>query len=302
MVDGDRQRFALEPSIITREEAEEWLFRFKADDDALVLRNFITAYLQERRPQLSEKTIESYRDSLRAFESHFGVARKINTITAREVMAWASSMLDQGLKPVSVNVALRSVKAAFNRAVTWDLISKAPRIEMVKTPKHQPRHLSDAQMEAILKHETHPEYRRLWLFMVWTAVRRGEALGLEWERVSLGDRPQALVCGKGDKERMVPLLPPAVEALGAPGLSGPVFNVGQADYVTHRFHKVAQAAGVKAKLHDLRHTGLTWMVARGVPLKLVQDIAGHTSITTTMGYAKTFAGGAYDVLMKAFSF
>jgi integrase len=72
--------------------------------------------------------------------------------------------------------------------------------------------------------------------------------------------------------------------------------------VTHHFHKVAQAAGVKAKLHDLRHTGLTWMVARGVPLKLVQDIAGHTSINTTMGYAKTFAGGAYDVLMKAFSF
>ncbi|UQZ89588.1 hypothetical protein C4J81_10375 [Deltaproteobacteria bacterium Smac51] len=68
---------------------------------------------------------------------------------------------------------------------------------------------------------------------------------------------------------MVPLLPPAVNALGKPGLSGPVFNVGRADYVTHCFHKVALAAGVRAKLHDLWHTWLTWMVARGVSLKLV---------------------------------
>ena len=77
---------------------------------------------------------------------------------------------------------------------------------------------------------------------------------------------------------------------------GPVFEVGGEIYVTHRFRAMARAAGIEAKLHDLRHTGLSWMVAHGVPVKLVQDIAGHTSIATTMIYAKTFAGGAYEVL------
>jgi integrase len=111
-----------------------------------------------------------------------------------------------------------------------------------------------------------------------------------------------LITGKGDRQRVIPLVPPAVEALGAPEKTGPVFAVFSADYLPHRFVKAAKAAGVKARLHDLRHTCLTWLVAHGIPLKLVQEIAGHSDIKTTLNYAKTFAGGAYETLVKAFKF
>ncbi|UQZ90564.1 hypothetical protein C4J81_15660 [Deltaproteobacteria bacterium Smac51] len=56
------------------------------------------------------------------------------------------------------------------------------------------------------------------------------------------------------------------------------------------------------KEYKTRHTGLTWMIAHGAPVKLVQEIAGHVDIKTTLGYAKTFAGGAYDTLARAFKF
>ena len=300
--DGKKIRYSLGPDVSTQEEAETILKQVIAEQSALTIRNFKNDYLKDRRLHLSPKTLESYKDALNSFESFFGVHRSIESITSKEMSAWAADLLDGGRKPISVNVYLRSIKAAFNRAVYWDLIQKAPRIEMLKVPKHQPRHLSEQQFQAILDHETNPEYRRLWVFMVWTGVRRTEALTLGWEHVTLGERPQALVTGKGDKQRVIPLLPLAVAALGEPGASGLVFQVGHGDYVTHRFCHITRAAGMKAKLHDLRHTALTWMVARGVPLKLVQDIAGHTSITTTMGYAKTYAGDAYDTLMKAFNF
>ena len=93
-----------------------------------------------------------------------------------------------------------------------------------------------------------------------------------------------------------------VAALGQIEASGPVFNVGAGIYATHRFREMVRAAGIKAKLHDLRHTGLTWMAAHGVPIKLVQDIAGLTSIATTMIYAKTFAGESCEVLKRRLNF
>ena len=73
-------------------------------------------------------------------------------------------------------------------------------------------------------------------------------------------KPQARFTGKGDKQRVVPLLPPAVETLGSPG-NGLVFPLGHKDYLSHRFLKTARSAGLNAKLHDLRHTAFTWMVA-----------------------------------------
>ena len=64
----------------------------------------------------------------------------------------------------------------------------------------------------------------------------------------------------------------------------------------------ALKAGVaSSQLHDLRHTCLALLVGHGVPLKLVQNIAGHYTIIMTMNYAKIFTGNAHEVLNKAFN-
>ena len=301
-INGEFVRRSLGPEIVTQEDAENWLEAYRVTQDELSLRGFITAYLRERKMQIAASTLRSYRASLRSFESFFGVARKINTINGRDISAWAAHRLEEGLSAESINVDLRNVKAAFNRAMIWELIDRVPRFEMVKTPKRLPRHLSEAEFAALLRHEASSDFRRLWTFMVWTGVRRGEVVGLRWEHIDFSGRPQALVTGKGDKQRFIPLLPPAVEALGPPQSQGEVFALGGKDYISHRFLRAARAAGLKAKLHDLRHTALTWMVGHNVPVKLVQEIAGHVDIKTTLGYAKTFTGGAYDTLIKAFGF
>ncbi len=118
----------------------------------------------------------------------------------------------------------------------------------------------------------------------------------------MGDCPQAVIIGKGDRQRAIPLMPPAVEALGKPQASGLVFPFGSLYYLSHRFRKAARAAGVPAHLHMLRHTACTMMVQHGAPLSLVRDVAGHSDIKTAMGYAKVYTGAAHKVLSSVFGF
>lgn len=174
---------------------------------------------------------------------------------------------------------------------------------MVRTSKRLPQHLTKEQVELIVEAEVNTTYKRLWVLLMWTGLRRAEARGLDWSHVDLTDEPVMTVIGKGDRERVVPIVPPALAAMGEPQDSGPVFLVGGDRQVSARFKEAARRAGLpKARLHDLRHTCLTLLVGHGVPLKLVQDIAGHSSINTTMRYAKIFTGDAHAVLKDAFGF
>lgn len=266
----------------------------------ITLDEFIADYLYGIGPHVSALTIDTYSKSLRLFSSFIGGSVAIDNISRRDISAFASKRLKE-VKPETVNLDLRHIRAALNKAVRWEYLEKAPLVEMVKTGKRLPRHLTVDQMQTILDAETEPNFKRLWTFLLWTGCRRGEALGLTWECVTLGDRPQALVTGKGDRQRMVPLLPPAVDALGQVA-TGQVFPSWSPFSVSQHFRRLVRRLGIRARVHDLRHTCLTWLVAKGVPLKLVQDMAGHASIDTTMLYARAYIGETYDTLVKAFDF
>ena len=117
--------------------------------------------------------------------------------------------------------------------------------------------------------------RRLWIFVVWTGLRRAEVLGLKWQHIVWGDRPAMKVTGKGDKERIVPLLPAAVEALGPRKDIGPVWPQVHPSRLSKWFKFAAERAEVKAHFHDLRHTCATYLLSRGVSIKAVQQILGQ---------------------------
>lgn len=141
-------------------------------------------------------------------------------------------------------------------------------------------------------------------------ARRQEVVDLQWADVHTGEKQFVRLLGKGNKERIVPLLPPAVNALGSPKDLGPVFVFHFRGYqrphqvtggaISHWFKEAARRAGLgEFHLHDLRHTAATYMVARGVDLKTVQAIMGHTSISTTMLYTHVLSRGhLYDEMSK----
>ena len=141
-----------------------------------------------------------------------------------------------------------------------------------------------------------------------TGMRVSELVGLP-VAAARGDPRMLLVMGKGGKERMVPLSPPARTALAAwlkdrdttedtrraKGLASSRFlfpSHGKAGHLTrHRFYtlikELAVAGGVspdKVTPHTLRHAFATHLLANGADLRAIQTLLGHTDIATTEIY------------------
>ncbi|PYM88787.1 MAG: hypothetical protein DME13_01105 [Candidatus Rokuibacteriota bacterium] len=128
-----------------------------------------------------------------------------------------------------------------------------------------------------------------------TGLRVSELAGLDLDALDR-DARTVRVLGKGSKERMVPYGAPAARALDAylgrrAARSGPVF-------VNHRggrlgvrsihtiVRRAVRAAGVTRRVspHTLRHTFATHLLDHGADLRMIQELLGHSRLSTTQRY------------------
>jgi integrase len=318
-VDGRRVTRSLGPEVKARTQAQKIWDQVEhnrimgklgvLDSSPLTLGQLRTKFLEAKAPHLAPKSMARYDVSIRMLTRDFGDGVKAKHLTSSKLSAWSSKRLADGVSPAGVNCDLRHIRAALNWATRNDLLEKAPVIEMVRTTRPLPRHLKAEQVEALLT-ASPPERRRLWTFFIWTGMRRLEARELGWSQVQW-DPPAATVVGKGGKERLVPLLPLAVAAMaGLPAPDGPVCpwprqDLGTvwpdvtADIYTRWFQRDRRAAKLKnVRLHDLRHTAITYMISRGVKPRVVQEIVGHESIVTTEGYSRAIVADLYEQMME----
>ena len=120
-------------------------------------------------------------------------------------------------------------------------------------------------------------------FALWTGTRREEIANLKWQDIQ-GN--MARIIGKGNKERTIPLLPGAIEAMGTPKDIGYVF-VHWSDLARYSktFKRIARRVGIEdVHFHHLRHTAATQMIESGIEINYVKEMLGHSSITTTEIY------------------
>ena len=227
----------------------------------------------------------------------------VDRLTKRKLTAWANERVLGGNKKTTVNQYIKIINANLAWAAEQDLVDRAFRVKVFATPKRLPRHIPEDALQRILDASA-PHWRRLWTFMVWTGLRREEAANLTWDDIILDvSQPHMRVVGKGDKERVVPLLPEAVEALDQPG-RGPVFlslagKPLRLNRITDAFKKACKLAGSPDHhLHHLRHTAATRMLSRGVNIKIIQLILGHASMSQTLVYTEGFVGDVYGELME----
>jgi integrase len=118
-----------------------------------------------------------------------------------------------------------------------------------------------------------------------TGLRRGELLGLTWERIDLSRGVIRLELTKSGRRREVPLNDDSYSALVGlgPKDSGRVF---QTRYIQTAYNNAVVAAKLDdVNFHTLRHTFASWAVMRGVSLKELQELLGHASLAMTMRYA-----------------
>ena len=179
-----------------------------------------------------------------------------------------------------------------------------------KLPRSVPKPLTAADATAVL--ETAAELsesdwigkrdKALFTLLYGCGLRIAEALSL-----NCGDLPRdgaMTVTGKGRKQRLVPVLPAVTEALGAyvaacpypTGRDDPLFvgargkrlNPGVAD---RQMRHLRQLLGLPdtATPHALRHSFATHLLAGGADLRAIQELLGHSSLSTTQRYTEVDA-------------
>jgi integrase/recombinase XerD len=187
-------------------------------------------------------------------------------------------------------------------------------IDGVKVPSGIPKALSEEEVELLLNAVTGVDSlavrdRALLEFLYATGARVSEACGLSMSDVDM-ESNVARVFGKGSKERIVPFGRHAKEALetwlGAGGRTmlcpqqwakrdhaDAVFLGSRGTRLSRQaawgiVRKYAMLAGIKSELspHVLRHSCATHMLVHGADLRIVQELLGHASVSTTQVYTK----------------
>ncbi len=277
-----------------KEEAEK-LFRIarkeylkgrlsKPDTGIITLKDYYQKF-RAAKPGLSEKTVMKYDLSVKLLAQITGWAAPMHAMDKDALNRFKSECLNRGCRPVTVNSYLRHIRTVLNMAHE-DGITKHIKVRMIPEGKKLPKILSKSEREKICAYaqEHDPEMFRIIIFALNTGARRSEIRNLDWRNVGAD---QIQITGKGNRERIIPLIPPAREAMGERKESGPVFMQCHPDGYTHRIRDIYQSCGISGKnFHSLRHSAATAMLESGIDLSVIQKVLGHSDIKTTQIYAE----------------
>jgi site-specific recombinase XerD len=265
----------------------------------------------------AERTRKAYAVDLGQFVAWVG-ERGPGDLRHRDVRRYAAGLSSGGAAPATVARKLAAIRGLFDFLVRTERIGQNP-ADLVSSPKREeklPQVLSSEQMRSLLEGipaRTPLELRdRAMLELAYSCgLRCEEIVNLDLGALDF-ETEQLRVLGKGSKERLLPVGEPAQRALqryverGRHALSADpreqaLFlsksgrRLSNSD-VTRRLglwvREAALAAGVSP--HSLRHSFATHLLEGGADLRVIQELLGHASISTTQVYTRVDAARLRD--------
>jgi len=260
---------------------------------------------------LSANTLEAYtRDASKLLAFIEGEGTGIDGITLDTLRAFAAGLNDLGITATTQARIISGVKAFCRWLVDEGLIDADPSalLEAPSTTRHLPDTLTvdeiDAMEAAVDLSKPEGQRNRAIIETLYSCgLRVSELCGLEMSRLYL-DEGYVMVIGKGNKERLVPIAPPAVAEIRAYIAEGRAMvpSVRRGDegilflnrrggrlsrvMVFYIIRDAAAAAGVSKTIspHTLRHSFASHLLEGGANLRAIQQMLGHESIATTEIY------------------
>lgn len=157
-----------------------------------------------------------------------------------------------------------------------------------KEPKENIKYFKDWQELQTLIDNALPHLQPIILTAIYTGLRRGRILSLKWEQIDW-DNNQIVYMGKDGNPHSVPLVEPLRDVLQLlPHKSEYVFTYHghKIDDIKTSWHAAFKKAGIAYRnFHTLRHTTATWLLRKTGNIRVVQNVLGHHSISTTTKYA-----------------
>ncbi|MDR1394276.1 MAG: tyrosine recombinase [Bifidobacteriaceae bacterium] len=277
-------------------------------------RRFLAHLMVERGS--SPATAAAYGRDLAKYRE-FQDGRSLESITSAEVAAFRDGLMACGLASSSVQRTMAAVRGLhrFASAEGWTTADPAHQVAPPKSGSRLPKALSTGQVSALIEATGQDLTARALVELLYgTGARISEALGLDLDDVAADpDRPMIHVLGKGGKERFVPLGGYARSALDAyvvrarpdrvrHGRGTPALFVGPRGGRMARqgAFELVRAAGRAIGLgnvtpHTLRHSFATHLLQGGADIRVVQELLGHSSVTTTQLYTKVTAQHLFEI-------
>ena len=271
----------------------------------ILLNQFYTDLILVKRD--SEQTAITYKISAEEFLNWLVCERiKLKDVSVQSLLYYLIKRQEDGCSELTIAKDISGIRALGDYLVRkgmW-IENVALELDKPKTARLLPKVLSVEQVDALLDSidTSTPSGKRdaaLFELIYSCGLRISEACSLKIANVHLDER-LILVHGKGDKERLVPFGERALEKMLVylnevrPELvkdrnvaeffvnyrGEPISRKG----VWKRFKELEALSGVDAKVHTLRHSFATHLLAGGADLRSVQELLGHSDLSTTTIY------------------
>ena len=265
----------------------------------------------------SPRTVEAYRRDLEALGRHLqSTSKTVEDCEPSDIESFIANQRKVGRAAKSIARQLAACRTFFKFAVQENLRASDPSgvVDGVSVPSGIPKALDEDEVGRLLAACTGVDSyarrdRALLEFLYATGARISEACGLSLSDLDM-DQQVVRLFGKGSKERIVPFGGPAKRALeewlslgGRDVLSPRQWRTrSDADAVFlgrggrrisrqaawNIVRRYAGLAGLKAEIspHVLRHSCATHMLKHGADLRVVQELLGHASVSTTQIYTR----------------
>ena len=276
------------------------------DDDKQLLSNFLAQLTIEKRA--SQYTVKSYKRDLNCL-SNYCESKSISLWTdlkQTDIRSYMASRHRQGLSSTSLQRELSAIRSFFNFLLKNQLTDNNPG-QYIKAPKNTrklPKTLDVDQIKSLLEAGTNStiEIRDLAMFELFysSGIRLSELAQLNLTDIDLTDKTLMVRSGKGGKSRMLPIGSKAVAAINtwlehriksitstetALFISTRGTRLGQRS-IELRLKQWCKKKGIAENIHPhmLRHSFATHLLESSQDLRAVQELLGHSNISTTQIY------------------
>lgn len=239
-------------------------------------------------------SVRGDKNSLKHLKPYFK-NKYLSSITPELVEGYKAFRKGQ-VSPASINRELALLKTIMAKAVEWKRIAVNPiagkAVKKFDEGEQEMRFLTADEARRLVNAATGP-LKPFLIIALNTGMRRNEILTLRWENLDI-DKGEIVVrpeVSKSKKRRVVPMNGEVTATLLKIDKRGPyVFFNRETKKNIHDIKGPFRTARAKAKIkgrlrvHDLRHTAASWMVADGTDIITIKEILGHASVVTTQRY------------------
>jgi integrase len=322
-IDGKQEpRFSVER---TKEDAEKELAarvlnveqpdQRKAAPGGLTLAQAAERYLAAKA---RKRSLFRDRAFLEHFKAEFGVNTPLSEITASRISEYRDRRLGatttrykdaegqpRALSAATINRPLQVLRSLLRLARDeWEALPKVPRIRFEKEPQGRIRWLEPDEEHRLLaacETSTRPDLHKIATVALETGLRKGEVMGLTWERVDFSRGVIRLEHTKSGRRREVPMRQAVYDTLAplralaaevlpteeeADRRTGPRGRVWPHRFPRRAWGQALERAGLEDfHFHDCRHHFASWFVMRRGSLQALKEILGHATLAMTMRYA-----------------